>query len=147
MEGKEALFREKAKTYFVCFNDFCPRHRQCLRWEVGRYYDPEVHAVKCVSPLYSKATGGECPLFVDNTPRRMPVGMKQHFYYDMPGHIATSVKNSLIAASSRATYYKYHRGDRPITPFVQSQIESACRRFGWNGPFVYDSEIEDYVWD
>ena len=38
MLEKETLFREKAKKYLVCFNESCPLHAQCLRWEVGQYY-------------------------------------------------------------------------------------------------------------
>ena len=33
-----------------------------------------------------------CDLFRDNQPVTMPVGMRQHFYHDMPGYIQVDVK-------------------------------------------------------
>lgn len=145
MLEKETLFREKAKKYLVCFNESCSLHAQCLRWEVGKYYDHDIKVVTCVSPVYSKVAEGKCALFCDNTPIRMPIGMK-NFYYNMPAHTATAIKKDLIESSCRATYYNFHSGRRPITPEVQELIERTCRKHGWNEPLQYDGETEDYLW-
>ena len=145
MKEKEELFREKAKNYLVCFNDVCPRHNQCLRWEVGRYIDQDMHVVTCVNPHYRKVAKSQCSLFRDNSPILMPIGMR-HLYYDMPAHIAVAIKKDLIESSSRATYYHYHCGRRPICTAMQAQIEKTCRRHGWKAPLQFDYQREDYVW-
>lgn len=145
MKDKETLFREKATTYLCCYNNHCPRHAQCLRWEVGTFTDPNQHITTCISPHYAKSLDGSCEHFRDNRPQRMPVGMK-NFYHDMPSSVERAIKNTLISHSCRATYYKYHRGDRPITPKVLADIQSVCQQFGWTQPPKFDTETEDYLW-
>ena len=142
---KAALFREKAARYLTCFNDHCPRHDQCLRWEVGRHTDPAQHLSTSIPPTYAPAADGSCPYFRDNSLQRMPLGMT-HFYDEMPGRTERGIKNTLIAHTCRATYYKYHRGDRPITPDMLMLISEVCRRHGWTQPLRFDAETEDYVW-
>lgn len=146
MEDKVKLFQQKAESYLCCYNSHCPRCGQCLRYEVGQYADPKQRIVTAVNPRYEHGADGTCHLFRDNQPLLMPVGMTQHFYYDMPGRIERAIKRRLIAANCRTTYYKYHRGDRPITPDVLSLITRVCREEGWQGPLQFDGEVEDYLW-
>ena len=145
MENQEQIFREKAEKYMVCFNAECPLHEQCLRWTVGHYVDSACHVVTCVNPRYAPAAKGRCDLFRDNRPITMPIGMTG-FYRDMPGHTEHSIKRRLIAQSCRSTYYKYHRGDRPITPDMQELITRISREEGWQGALTFDGEVTDYVW-
>ena len=144
MENQEQLFREKAGKYLVCFNGECPLREQCLRWTVGHYVDPALRVVTSVNPHYALAGEG-CDLFRDNRPVTMPVGMTR-FYLDMPGQMERSIKRRLIAHSCRATYYIYHRGDRPIPPDLLALIRQVCREEGWQGPLRFDGEVTDYVW-
>ena len=146
MENKEILFREKAETYLVCFNGACPRHEQCLRWQVGQRIDPRKRIVTSVSPFYAPAAEGHCDEYRDARPIRMPLGMKNHFYEEMPARTAYNIKNALIAHNCRATYYKYHNGKLPITPEYEALIRQTCRRYGWTQPLVFDGEVVDYVW-
>ncbi len=146
MKDKETLFRQKADHYLCCYNADCPRHDHCLRWEVGQHIDPERHVATCVSPFYQKAADNQCDLFRDNQPVTMPVGMKTRFYHDMPYHVQRFIKDHLIAHNCRATYYKYHNGERPITPDYLAVIRSICQQAGWQGPLDFDGETTDYVW-
>lgn len=143
---KKTQFTQKAATYLCCFNDYCPRHTQCLRWEVGTYVAPATSIVNCVNPRYQKAIDGQCDQFRDNQPITMPVGMKNRFYHDMPAHTAQAIKAALIAQNCRATYYKYHRGDLPIVPDYLALIKRVCLKEGWQQPLQFDSEVTDVVW-
>ena len=146
MTDKKTLFQEKAKTYMCCFCDQCPRHNQCLRYEVGQYADPQQHVVTSINPRYQKAADGTCEYFRDNQPVLMPVGMQQRFYFDMPQHTMRQIKNRLIAALGRTVYYQYHGGRRPITPQVHDLIQTTCQQAGWTQPLRFDSETENFVW-
>lgn len=146
MNDKETLFRQKADKYLCCFNSHCPRHDQCLRYETGQYYDPHRHTANTISPLYDKAADGSCEYFCDNQPVTMPVGMKQHFYYDMPSRIERQVKSALISHFGRTLYYSYHGGRRPIPPQVLATIESVCQQAGWTQPLQFDGQEEAYLW-
>ena len=146
MKDKETLFREKSERYLCCFNDSCPRHNQCLRWEVGKYIDPATRTVTCVNPRHQDEKRRPCSLFRNNKPVTLPVGMKTRFYYDMPSHTAKAIKNALISHTCRTTYYKYHNGERPITPALLATIHSVCEQEGWTQPLQFDGEVTDYVW-
>jgi hypothetical protein len=92
------------------------------------------------------ATDGQCVNYRNATPVRMPLGMKQAFYHDMPRHIEQAIKQELIDHYGRYTYYRYHSAHRPITPDVLQVIQSVCQRYGWTQPLQFDAEVEDYVW-
>lgn len=140
------LLQQKAKSYLNCFNDHCPKHDRCLRYLVGSHIDPTLHIASCISPHYHKVADGSCDYFRDNQPLRMFVGLKEHFYYEMPQHTMRSIKNHLIGTLGRTIYYEYHNGKRPITPDILSLIQSTCLHFGWSHPLHFDSETETYVW-
>jgi hypothetical protein len=145
--AKEKLMRQKAAAHYLsCFNDQCPLHERCLRWEVGLYTSPSTRIITCVNPRSQAASNGQCDLFRDNQPVSMPVGMKNRFYLDMPAHTAQGIKRTLIAHNCRATYYKYHNGQRPIDPEYLTIIQRTCQEAGWQGPLEFDGETIDYVW-
>ena len=146
IENKEEVMREAAKKYLCCFNEQCPRHEQCLRWEVGRYIDRSRHLARCINPRYEGADDGACAFFRDNTPQVMPVGMRENFYLDMPAYMAKAIKRRLIDHNCRRTYYMYHNGSRPITPDYHQLIASVCKSEGWDGPLLFDGEVFDYAW-
>lgn len=146
MKQKEAIFTEKAKHYFVCFADQCPLHESCLRWEVGQYVDADEVAIMSMNPRNRKIAQGECDSYREDQVVRMPLGMREHFYYDMPRHTEQSIKHALINHYGRYYYYRYHSGHKPITPDVLQVIQTVCQRYGWTQPLQFDSEVEDYLW-
>ena len=147
MANNEQLFRKKAaEGYLVCFNNDCPLHEQCLRCDIGQYAPSGNMIISVVNPHHAHATDGKCTLFTLNQKVKMPVGMKLHFYEDMPARIAKRIKQRLIDRNCRSTYYQYHNGTRPIPSAMLSFIEQVCREEGWQAPLVFDGEVEDYVW-
>ena len=146
MEEKEKLFKEKAENYLLCYCDDCPQHGECLHWEVGTYADEGLNVVTCVNRRWAKVKDGPCPFFAFNQPVHMFCGMKNQFYRNMPAHIAVSIKKRLIAHNCRATYYKYHNGQKPIPPHFLEFIQQVCQEEGWTQPLRFDCEVEDYVW-
>ena len=47
---------------------------------------------------------------------------------------------------NKKVYYWLRNGEKTITPEDQQFIEDVCRQHGYNGPFVYDSEHQEWVW-
>jgi hypothetical protein len=76
----------------------------------------------------------------------MPLGMREHFYRDMPHYMESNIKHALIAHYGRTTYYRYHSAKRPIGPDVLQVIQTVCHRYGWTQPLQFDSEVVDYLW-
>ena len=96
MNQKETIFTQKAKNYFVCFADQCPLHATCLRWEVGQYVDVEEKAILSMNPRNHNIAQGECEYYRKDELIKMPIGMREHFYYDMPRHTEQAIKQELI---------------------------------------------------
>ena len=146
MNNQQEIFSQAARNYLVCYSTACPLSDRCLHYDVGQAARPELRAVTAVNPRYAHANDGQCDFFRDHTPITMPVGMRQHFFTDMPARIATAIKKRLIARNCRTTFYRYFNGQRPIAPLMQQFIEQVCREEGWTGPLVYDGETVDFDW-
>ena len=129
-KSKEQLLREKSDNYVVCFNAACNKHEHCLRWQVGQHVSERVWMVKCVNQRYAPVVAGQFDCYRDDKPLVMPVGMKEHFYDDIPLGKARQIKRTLISDYGRTVYYRYHSGLLPIPPQVQAHIQMVCRLAG-----------------
>ena len=143
--SQEEAFREKTHNYLVCFIESCPLKEQCLRWHVGKYADTMPFAQTSINPRNPQIGGEQCVKFRKNTRVVKKRGMT-NFYYHMPGHVEHNIRQALIMTFGRAQYFEMRNGKRLISPEDQEVIASVCRSYGWNGPFVYDGEQEDWLW-
>ena len=144
-EQQEEAFRKKADHYLVCFISSCPLREQCLRWLVGEYADPTLVVQTSVNPHNPEHGHEQCTMFR----KKQRVMMKRGFtrmYYDMPGHMEKEIRWALIGAFGHRQYFEMRKGDRLITPERQQRILDTCRRFGWQGPIIYDGEQEEWDW-
>ena len=143
--SQEEVFREKTHNYLVCFIESCPLKEQCLRWLVGQYADTMPFAQNSINPRNPQIGGEQCAKFRPNIRVVKKQGMT-NFYYDMPGHMEHSIRQELIYAFGRTQYFEMRKGLRLISPDDQEVIAAVCRSHGWDGPFVYDGEQEDWLW-
>ena len=142
---KEKLFREKAETYLVCFNEKCSVRDHCLRWEVGEYVTSRYIAVTSINPKKVNDGGADCPQYRDDKPTRHAIGMT-NFYYDMPNWMEYSIRRQFYQIFKRFRYFKYRNGSLPIPPKAQQQMEEVCRRHGWKKPLRFDGYEESLEW-
>ncbi|WP_231480158.1 DUF6078 family protein [Prevotella sp. P6B4] len=137
--------KDKVDHYTICFIDQCPLHRCCLRWLVGQYADPSRNVYLAINPHNPLMGSDNCPEFRQN----VRVVMKRGFtnmYHDMPGYMEKRIRDQLIEVFGRKQYFEMRKGIRQITPDQQKQIESVCRRNGWQGPINYDADEDDWLW-
>lgn len=142
---RDRLFREKAASYPVCFNESCPRHATCLHWMLHDYLPENTLLLKCVNPHHADVAAGKCPLYRDSAPHRMPYGILS-VYHDMPARTERSIKNRLISQFSRKRYYEYHNGTRPMTPEVEKYVRGVIRAAGWKEEPHFMGYVEEYLW-
>ena len=143
---REELFAEKAeKSYAICHSGTCPLRSRCLRWQLRTYTPKDRRITYCVN-LNNQAMQTEtCPMYRDDQPIRMPLGIAK-MYYDMPQRIAHPLKQHLIQHFNRKRYYEYHFSRRPITPEHEQYIRQAAIRFGWHQPIEFKGYVEDFLW-
>ena len=145
MPSQEEAFREKVQHYSVCFIENCPLKEQCLHWLVGQYADPMPFVQTSMNPRNPKIGGENCEKFRPNVRAVMKKGMTR-FYLDMPGRVEHNIRQELIWHFGRTQYFEIRKGLRLISPEDQEVIAAVCRSHGWDGPFVYDGEEEDWLW-
>jgi hypothetical protein len=143
--SQEEAFRGRTHHYLMCFIDSCPLKDRCLHWLVGQYGDPQPWALMSMNPRNPKVGGEKCEKFRPNERTVMKKGMT-HFYVDMPARVEKAIRQALIMQFGRTQYFEMRNGKRLITPSDQELIADICHDYGWNGPFVYDGEEEDWLW-
>ena len=139
------ILREKAQGYIVCFHKECPLHEHCLHWQAGCYVPERMFSVNCFNPRHSHAGSNSCPGYRSDQPQRIARGMVG-FYSEMPRAKEVAIKKRLIEYYTRVNYYRYRRGEYPITTTVEQKITEVCRECGWTAPLVFDSYSEELVW-
>ena len=121
----EEAYKARDPHYLVCFREECPLRSSCLHYACGEFVDKEYYFVEAVNPKYPKVATSECPIYRKNETRMMKTGLTK-FYKKMTGEQERAVRAKL--------------------PEDQQFIEDVCRQHGYNGPFVYDSEHQEWVW-
>jgi hypothetical protein len=141
----EEKLREKSTNYLPCYVDHCERHATCLHWLVGQHTAVTDISQVSVNPMNPDVREGHCPLYRPNETVRYARGMT-HFFDVMPSRMERAIKGTLITVYQRKRFYEYRNGVRPIPPSMQQDIESVCRRHGWDGELHYDSWEENFDW-
>lgn len=143
--NQEEQLREKAARYLVCFIDHCTHREDCLRWLAGQYVDSRLICCEAVNPRNELVKSGQCPLHRPAVRVLCQRGML-HFYDQMTGRQEHAIRAQLIQLFNRKYYYQMRNGKRLIDPETQQTIERICRQYGYEGPFVYDGEQEEWDW-
>ncbi|MBR0274989.1 MAG: hypothetical protein IJQ76_02110, partial [Prevotella sp.] len=102
----ENILKDKARNYTVCFNNECPLHEHCLRWQVGRYVPERLYTISCFNPNHPGAGSDTCPGYRSDQPQRIARGMVG-FYSEMPRAKEVAIKKRLIEYYTRVNYYRY----------------------------------------
>ena len=143
---REELFAEKAsKSYAICYSETCPLRTHCLRWQLRTFTPKDLRMATCVNLNNPAMQTDNCPVYRDDSPVRMPLGISK-MYYDMPQRIAHPLKQHLIQHFNRKRYYEYHSGYKPVPPDHEQFIRQTILRFGWTAPIEFGSYVEDYLW-
>ena len=142
---REELFREKARTYTICFTATCPLREHCLRALLTPYMPTDLLVTTSINLAHPQTQTMRCPMYRSDEIRRMPIGLKGA-YHDMPGWMEHAIKKRLIERFSRKPYYEYHNGTRPINSDVEKIVRQTFKANGWTEEPQFDGYIEEYVW-
>ena len=139
--------QEKAqKGYTVCFIESCPKHGQCLRYQVGQHGKTLPYVVPSVNPLNPEVKSGNCPLFKSEELQRMAKGMMHLLTDDMPSRTEKAIRHELFAYFGRTLYYEYRKGLHLLSPKQQEDIADILKFCGWKKEPQFDEYVEDYDW-
>lgn len=118
--------------YLYCFNAGCPKEKDCIHHFAAEHVASSVKQGQAVFPTalqgdeacgkfkqkrLIKAAWGFSPLFEDVKERHSTI-------------LRNKIKDFL---GGNGTYYRYHHGDRLLTPEQQAWILDLFSRYGYDG--------------
>ena len=143
---KELLIEKAKADYTVCYQDQCPLHIQCLRWQVGQYVPNTASTYQCVNPRFEGVATDNCPMYRNDQKARFAKGMLNIFNDNMPKRLEPAVRHGVIGLTNRTYYFEYRNGSRLIPPALQKSIRDLFRENGWTDEVHFDDYVEDYDW-
>ena len=133
-------FSDVPASMALCFCEECPRHDDCLRYLAGQYapvsltFGPAVYPAACQS--------GDCPHFKEVRVIQGMYGFSKLFSevrHQDYRRLRDEVKAYL---GGHSNYYRYHRGERMLTPEQQQAIKAMFQARGYDHSLTFDGYRE-----
>lgn len=127
-----------------CFNDACPKANTCFRHMAVKFKNSNLKMGNAVYP--DALQDGRCDYFIH--PRIIKAAWGFHSLYNEVrlqdvGSIKVKVMSLL---RGRTSYYRYHRGEKKLTPELQKSIADLFRAYGYEAPtFSHYKEMIDFT--
>lgn len=128
-------------TWAVCFNEACPMRETCLRFMAGQQLLEGVTAWPTVVP--TALSDGRCRAFCEAKTERMAYGFR-HLYDHVEQQVYRSLKTSVKQyLGGHSSYYRYHRGEKLLSPEQQQHIVELFRQYGYKGEVVFEAFCDE----
>ncbi len=132
----EFYFGDLAPAWRYCFCEGCPRHEDCLRFQIGLLVPEDRTWGNAVFPTaYRK---GECKFFKEIRRVRVAYGFSTLFDEVKHKEVATLRGRMMEYLGGRSTYYRYNSGEYKLTPEQQEWIQRLFVRYGYAEGVTFD---------
>lgn len=138
----DLTFEMLPASWIFCFLDECPQAEECLRRISSRTIPGDMSFGRAIYPTVLQH--GHCEYFKSAEKMQCAYGFKTLFREVKirdEGSLRDELKNYL---GSRAAYYRYHNGERLLTPVQQQWIINLFKRFGYTENLRFDHYCEVY---
>ena len=133
-------WKDVPSGWALCFNQSCPLHEHCLRYQAGVLAPPDLTVTRCVTPRV--LTGERCKVYASMEPVKMARGFST-IYQNVLKRDYTSLRKFMTSLlSGKRYYYEYTRGERSLSPEQQSDIRQLFGSFGYKDSVHFDSYEE-----
>ncbi len=139
-------WKDVPSGWALCFNQSCPLHEHCLRYQAGVLAPPDLTVTRCVTPRV--LTGERCKVYASMEPVKMARGFST-IYQNVLKRDYTSLRKFMTSLlSGKRYYYEYKRGERSLSPEQQSDIRQLFGSFGYKDSVRFDSyeETLNFPW-
>ncbi len=143
MENNPPLTPDQIPPSFIrCFDEKCPHAAVCSRYLAGRFIPEGRTAGPAVWP--SARQGDRCVLLRPTRVIRAAYGFKGLF--EEVKHMHASLLRRLVKnyLGGNSAYYRFHHGERMLTPEQQEWIIALFRSYGYTGEVRFDHYQERY---
>lgn len=138
-------FRNVPVNWQLCFLDDCPVKDKCLRQLVAHHLSDDRTFGPAIYPTMKRGDEG-CRLFATSEPQRMAWGFTTLFS-EVKSRDEHRLRNSIKDyLGGHSTYYRYHNGERLLSPKQQAWIIRLFQKYGYNENLTFDhyTIIYDY---
>ena len=132
--------------YQMCFLGDCPRRDECLRYMAGQRLPERLTWGPAVYPTMKRDEQG-CRFFRTSEPKHMAWGFDTIFE-DVKSKHESGLRAAMKAfLGGHGTYYRYHRGEKMLTPEQQAWIIKLFQQAGYHEHLQFDHYADVYDFD
>ncbi len=138
---KKYDFKEIPPGWKFCFNEACPMHGECLRYQSGLEIPEDRVWGSAVFPTALK--DGKCEFYRKDEKVRLATGfltsnpMQNGLFIQMRYRLSPFL-------GGNGTYYLYRNGKKWLTPEQQRGIQNILRKVGYKEEVIYAEYKEAY---
>ncbi len=120
------------KDLAFCFNEACSKTSKCIHFIAGKFKSPTKTVGYAVFPDAMK--DGKCEHFL--RPKVMMAAWGFKTLYDEVKHSDLTLLRQEVMSllGGKTSYYRYHRGERLLTPEQQTKVLALFKRKGYEAP-------------
>jgi len=133
-------WKDVPSGWALCFNQSCPLHEHCLRFQAGVLAPSDLTVSRCVTPR--ALTEERCKVFTSMEPTKMARGFSTIYQKVLKRDYTSLRKFMTNLLSGKRYYYEYKRGERLLSPEQQSDIRELFASFGYKDSVQFDSYEE-----
>ena len=143
MEERKLSFQDVPWGYQLCFNNKCPKADECLHYQAGLLAPVTMTAGAAIYPAAWK--NGDCQHFRTCKPVQLAYGFN-NLYRHLPSHLVSEARMSIrsFLSCGMSTYYRYHHGERLISPLLQKEILGIMAHYGSTEGLSFDHYVTSY---
>lgn len=130
-------------TYALCYIHSCPRAHQCMRYRAMALIAPTQKAGVCILP-HALDHDGHCEYYREYREIKAAYGFTE-LLSNVKAKDATPLRVAIKQyLGGHGSYYRYHRGERLLTPQQQEWILSQFRELGYTHSLDFDHYVTTY---
>ena len=144
MKEKELTYQEVPTRFPLCFNHECAKNACCMHYQAGLLLPDDCHHGPAIYPTAWR--NGECKYFREKRLVLKAWGFT-HLYDNLPRKDKSAARQRVMSyiSSGCGPYYRYHHGERLLSPELQEAIMNILATFGSTDGLRFDHYVED--WD
>ncbi len=143
MENNPPLTPDQIPPSFTrCFDEKCPHAAACSRYLAGRFIPEGWTTGPAVYPTARQ--GDRCALFRPTRVIRAAYGFDKLFEEVKHKHTSLLRRRVKSYLGGNSAYYRFHHGERMLTPEQQERIIALFRSYGYTEELRFDHYRELY---
>ena len=143
---KEIVNEQVPSGYPICTSESCNERAHCLHAHFASEVLCEARTFTMINQQHpSYQEGKACELYRSDEPERYARGLTKAMG-EMSHNNYVAFTNYLIAKHTKTQFYRIKRGDIPLSPAEQAELQKVLRSYGCAGEEPFDRYEMRYTW-